>query len=232
MPLSKLVKSANPRNPRRHALKTIETSIADLGYIDAIVYNRATGRILHGHGRIEALKRMHARNEPPPDGIVADGNRWEVPVLVVDVPEARETMALYALNRSSELGEWDAQALDALLRELANADTDWHYLLDSLQCDLDALLSTQDAPPPALPEPAEVKPILGKSYDDKLADYEASDTRQVILTYPPKTYERVIACLQLARARYGVDTNAEAVLALLEDQFGAEVETNDGYPDA
>ena len=78
MPLGSLEPAK--RNPKQHSSE-IGTSIGRFGYVEPIVLDERTGRIVAGHGRREALLAMRKRGEAPPAGIRAEGDEWLVPVL-------------------------------------------------------------------------------------------------------------------------------------------------------
>lgn len=81
LPLSEL--RAWPRNPKAHNIQAIHDSFQRFGFVSAIIIDEKTGRIVAGHGRLEALLAMAKRGEQPPNRIQvrhAD-NEWLVPVI-------------------------------------------------------------------------------------------------------------------------------------------------------
>jgi len=62
------------RNPRFHDLERIRTSIRRFGFVAPLLVNEATGKLLAGHGRVQALLGMIDGGEDPPDGIVPDAS--------------------------------------------------------------------------------------------------------------------------------------------------------------
>lgn len=142
MPLGELV--ADPANPKRHDVSGLRSSYARHGYIEPVVIDERTGRLISGHGRVESLSAAHAAGEAPPDGVRVDGDMWLVPVnrgwSSSDDAEARA--ALVALNRYVEIGGWDEHALADILSGLRDADpagglvgtgTDEEYLVGLLR---------------------------------------------------------------------------------------------------
>ena len=93
----------HPRNPRVGDLAAISESISKNGFYGAIVAQRSTGYILAGNHRWLAAKKS---------GLT------EVPVLWIDVDDRAAVKILLADNRTSDLGEYDDEALVGLLREL------------------------------------------------------------------------------------------------------------------
>lgn len=122
MPLGDL--TADPANPKRHDVSGLRSSYARHGYIEPVVIDERTGRLISGHGRVESLSAAHAAGEAPPDGVRVDGDVWLVPVnrgwSSSDDAEARA--ALVALNRYVEIGGWDERALADILSGLRDAD--------------------------------------------------------------------------------------------------------------
>ncbi len=117
MPIGQL--QAAPRNPKRHSAE-ISTSIGRFGYVEPIVLDERTGRIVAGHGRREALVAMRDRGEAPPAGIRAEGGEWFVPVLRgwASRSDVEAEAYLLASNKLTEAGGWDNEALAELLRDL------------------------------------------------------------------------------------------------------------------
>lgn len=54
------------RNPKRHAGDAIQASIGKFGYVEPIVLDERTGRLVAGHGRLEALLAERDSGKPPP----------------------------------------------------------------------------------------------------------------------------------------------------------------------
>lgn len=67
-------------NPKRHATGQVQGSIGRFGLAAPPVLDDRTGRLVAGHGRIEALRAMRDAGQNPPDGIRADGDMWLIPV--------------------------------------------------------------------------------------------------------------------------------------------------------
>jgi hypothetical protein len=68
-------------NPKGHDEELIAESITRFGYIEPIVMDERTGRLVSGHGRARELRARQADGTELPDGIMAaaDGS-WLVPV--------------------------------------------------------------------------------------------------------------------------------------------------------
>lgn len=112
----------NPRNPKAHDLELIDASVGRFGYVEPIVVDGRTGKIISGHGRMETLSAMELRGDDPPDGVmVEEMGGWAVPVVVgwASRSDREAEAALVALNRAGEVGGWEDAALVELLSDLA-----------------------------------------------------------------------------------------------------------------
>lgn len=129
---------AHPMNHRRHPVKqreALRASLNDLGWISPVIVNRLSGHVLDGHARIEEALTKGC----------------QVPVAYVELEPAKEAEALAIFDRITDLAEIDAEALDALLREVATGETAIQELLSDLATE--AGLTPTDWLPQGLPEP-------------------------------------------------------------------------------
>lgn len=91
-------KDLQPGDPEYEKLKK---SILEFDYVEPIIWNQRTGRVVGGHQRLKVLQELG----------------WtEVEVSVVDLPEDKEKALNLALNKIS--GDWDLPRLKDLLEEL------------------------------------------------------------------------------------------------------------------
>ena len=119
-PLDEPLKAVRPDNPKLHDLRALDASYDRFGYVTPVVINDADGRLLEGHGRLEALAKLRASGGRPPDGIRTgpDGS-WLVPVVRgANLSEQQAAAFLVAANRITELGGWDDELLAAQLSRL------------------------------------------------------------------------------------------------------------------
>jgi DNA modification methylase len=110
------------RNPKRHD-PSIAASLERFGVADSIgVIDERTGRLLGGHGRVEALRAMKANGKPAPVGVEVKGDAWIVPVLLgwSSKDDAEGEAALVAMNETSRAGGWNAGGLTELLKDLGS----------------------------------------------------------------------------------------------------------------
>jgi hypothetical protein len=103
----------NPREIDEQALAGLISSIDRFGYVEPIVWNEKTKRIVGGHQRLQVLKLKGVK---------------KAQVVVVDMDDAEELAANLTLNNPEIEGEWDDPVND-LLKQLKGADED---LYDSL----------------------------------------------------------------------------------------------------
>lgn len=154
---------ATPGNPKDHDIPGIARSIATLGYAEPILEDGRTGRVIAGHGRIEAL--THLRDHPnilaearaladdptqgPPRGIKEGPNgEWMMPVVKgwESANDDEATTYLIASNRWVEMGGWDNTALTSLLASLNNHGGGLMEVAGYTPEDLDRLISAQAIP--------------------------------------------------------------------------------------
>ena len=100
-------KDLKPGDPEYEKLKR---SIEQFGYVEPVIWNEKTGRVVGGHQRLKVLTDM---------GIT------EVDVVVVDVVDMdteKEKALNIALNKIS--GEWDTEKLALVIADLQGTDFD------------------------------------------------------------------------------------------------------------
>lgn len=112
-----------PRNVKAHDLGAIISSVERFGFADAVVVDGRTGRLVSGHGRVEALLAMKRDGRPAPEGVQVKGDEWLVPVQTgwASRDDAEAEAFLVAANRLVELGGWDEANLAAVLGDLAKS---------------------------------------------------------------------------------------------------------------
>lgn len=119
MDVSKLTPA--PRNPKLHDIDGIRASMTELGYIEPVILDERTGKLISGHGRVETLTAAREAGLEPPDGIIVTPRGvWQVPVVRGwgSLDDASAETALVALNRYVERGGWDNEALTTILADL------------------------------------------------------------------------------------------------------------------
>ena len=100
----------NPRKdlkPGDAEYDKLKRSIEQFGYVEPVIWNKTTGRIVGGHQRLKVLIDM---------GIT------EVECVVVELTETKEKALNVALNKIS--GDWDKDKLALLIADLQGSDFD------------------------------------------------------------------------------------------------------------
>ena len=100
----------NPRKdlkPGDVEYEKLKRSISEFGYVEPVIWNKVTGRVVGGHQRLKVLMDM---------GIT------EVECVVVELSEEKEKALNIALNKIS--GEWDKDKLALLITDLQGTDFD------------------------------------------------------------------------------------------------------------
>lgn len=114
---------ANPLNWRVHPLhqqEKLEGVLSEIGWIQRVIVNRATGHVIDGHARV---------------GLAISRGEPLVPVLYVDLTLEEERLVLATLDPIGALAGTDRQVLDALLAEVSSPDGAVQRLLDDLARD-------------------------------------------------------------------------------------------------
>ncbi len=94
----------NPRvklEPGTEGYEKIKRSLAEFGLVEPLVFNERTGHLVGGHQRYQIMQDLGHK-------------KAEVSIVSLDL-NAEKTLNI-ALNKAQ--GEWDAEALDGLLKEL------------------------------------------------------------------------------------------------------------------
>jgi hypothetical protein len=146
VPLSDLRRAT--RNPKAHSLPDIARSIGRFGVVDLPVVDERTGRLVAGHGRLEALEAAKAAGEQPPDGIEARDGAWLVPVVRgwSSRSDADAEAAGVALNHLTELGGWDTDAQVEMFLDHRDDDS-WLVGTGYTSLDVNELLAPRGQPP-------------------------------------------------------------------------------------
>jgi DNA modification methylase len=100
----------NPRKnlkPGDKEYDKLKRSLTEFGYVEPVIYNETTGRVVGGHQRLKVL---------------ADLGYTDVDCVVVELDATREKALNIALNKIS--GEWDETKLALLIADLDASDFD------------------------------------------------------------------------------------------------------------
>lgn len=100
----------NPRKdlkPGDADYEKLKRSLVEFGYVEPVIWNKTTGRVVGGHQRLKVLLDM---------GIT------EVECVVIEMDEEKEKALNIALNKIS--GDWDKDKLALLIADLQGVDFD------------------------------------------------------------------------------------------------------------
>jgi DNA modification methylase len=111
------------KNPKKHAERDLDLSVGRFGYTEPVLMDERTGRLVAGHGRVEALRRLQAKGDLPPEGVVDRGGKWLVPVVRGWSSRSDQEAEAYLLasNQLTVAGGWDNNSLVDMLGELEAA---------------------------------------------------------------------------------------------------------------
>jgi hypothetical protein len=118
-------------NPKGHDTARIRHSISEHGFVEPIVMDERTGRLVAGHGRLDDLIARRAAagktgkaKGGPPDGILLEGSTWLVPVIRgwASRDDAHAEAYLLASNQLTIAGGWDPAGLADSLQRLTVLD--------------------------------------------------------------------------------------------------------------
>lgn len=111
MPINDLEPAAyNPRKdlkPGDPEFEKLKRSLTEFGYVEPVIYNHTTGRVVGGHQRLKVLAAL---------------GYTDVDCVVVELDETREKALNIALNKIS--GDWDESKLALLIADLYASDFD------------------------------------------------------------------------------------------------------------
>ena len=111
LPVDKLVPADyNPRKdlkPGDPEYEKLKRSIMEFGYLEPVIWNKATGHVVGGHQRLKVL---------------IDTGTTDVECVVVEMGEEKEKALNVALNKIN--GEWDKEKLSLLITDLQGVDFD------------------------------------------------------------------------------------------------------------
>lgn len=144
-----------PRNPKLHQVERIRRSMAHYGVVEPPVLDERTGRLVAGHGRIQALSEARSVGLDPPEGVrLGSQGEWLVPVIRGwrSSDDAEAAAYLVTSNELTITPGWNEEGLAELLadmdRELADIAG---FDFDRLSALLPPEASTAD--PDVVPEP-------------------------------------------------------------------------------
>lgn len=196
-------------NPKNHNEAGLDASIDEFGYVDPIVIDGRTGKMVSGHGRMESLRRRRDTGGAPPDGIVVvNDTDWLVPVVRGWSSENDDQAAafLIAANRLVEAGGWNDPELLAMLDgmqiELLDVTGFDTADLDDLRYRLLGTVGEEHR---------------GMSPGERAEEYAAAGIKSIILPFPADRCDEVAKMMGRLRSLYVLDSNSALVEKLVEE---------------
>jgi uncharacterized protein with ACT and thioredoxin-like domain len=111
----------NPKNWRTHPKlqeKALEGALEDIGWIQDVIVNERTGKLLDGHLRVELAKKR---------------GEHKIPVVMVDLSEEEEELALITLDPITAMAEADKDMLNDLIERCKTDNEKVKGLLQSIR---------------------------------------------------------------------------------------------------
>ena len=107
------------RNPKLHS-PDIEESYEKYGYVDPVIIDEGSGKLVAGHGRVERLEIMQEEGKGPPERIKMDSTgAWLVPVIRGVTFESQDQAEEYGVTSNALViaGGFNEAELEALIEE-------------------------------------------------------------------------------------------------------------------
>jgi ParB-like nuclease domain len=197
-----------PKNPKAHDIPSLRKAIRRFGFNAPLLIDEKSGKLVAGHGRLEALQAMAKDGESPPARIMTSDDGWMVPVVLgVSFKNEKEAQAyLLADNRMTELGGWNDEELARMLKEI--------------QEDGDAALEgvgwTNDQVIDMLRSGYDVATMGPKPADQFEKTFGEGEIKQIVLYFGSEDYAAVMGRLAKVIEESKAQNNTEAFLALLD----------------
>jgi hypothetical protein len=140
-----------PSNPKAHDHATLGESFERFGFIDPIILDEGTGKIVAGHGRRERLLQMHREGLPAPGRVRVSDGEWLVPVLrgIRFTSEHEAEAYLLANNQIVMKGGYVEGALAEMLQRHGENLAGLGWNPDEVGDLVARIASMSETPPPA-----------------------------------------------------------------------------------
>lgn len=197
-----------PNNPRISDIQPLIDSLKNNGQYKPIVVQKSTNQIIAGNHIWQAAKQL---------------NWTMIDIVYADVDDDQAKKIVVADNRYSDLGSYDTQKLLDLLSEIDIQGSGYSSE------DVDDLLAELDE---SMPEIAtdEEKHYEGIATKPTLAEraqrYAERTIRLLMAEYPNHEYVWLQDKLTGLRDKYSVESNAEAILKVIEEVTGEKAPTS------
>ena len=220
---------AAERNVKTHDIQAIQASIRRFGFGAPLVIDDRTSRLVGGHGRVYALREMRDAGEPAPRGVrlIKKGKRWKVPVFAWTSADDDEADAFaIALNRVQDAGGYDLAGLEQLAGYLGAVGLEGTGFTEA---EIDSLIragkvvsdgaTSTDRDQLKDPAPPGQEPKGDDSSAHQGGNSEDLEVRTIALEGDETWHSRITALLARARTDHALDTNTEALEAVLAGRY-------------
>lgn len=197
------------RNYKEHDIDQISESFKRFGFVNPIIVDEKSGKIVAGHGRIDALRELKESGEEAPGNIKIKDDEWLVPVVrgVYFKDEGEGEAYLITDNRTVEIGGKNEELLAEMLRDLANSEKDNPLQGTGYdQQDIDFMIQQAN--------PSEEENI-GKLPTEIYETYAGGSIKQIVLYFDAEEYEKVLERLEVIMDEEGLDSHTEVFLKML-----------------
>lgn len=201
-----------PRNPKAHDEQAISDSIRTSGFIDPLVVDEKSGRMVAGHGRLSAVEKMWEAGEKAPEGIMVKAGKWYLPVLRGKSfkDERAAEKYLLAANRTVELGGWDNKDLARILSKYKDDTSLIGTGFTSAEVVKFLALAKGDK--------------IGLNTDERKEVFDNATIKQIVLYFPSAQFEKVIERLnKIMEEREDLNSHSAVFVEMLDRWDGAAV---------
>lgn len=195
-----------PSNPKKHDIHGITAAIERFGFVDPIVIDEKSGKMVAGHGRLESLIGMKNRKKPVPKRVLEKDGEWYAPVLRGhDFENEEEAEAfLVADNRLVEIGGWNRELENVILRKHLNENEQQLAAMGWAKHRMEQQLKPKKYVPPDQ-----------QNVGSKTASFVKSEVRQIVLSLKSDDYVSVDSQLKDLIEKQKLSNSAEALFFLL-----------------
>lgn len=210
-----------PRNPKQHDIPTLVSVIQTHGFIAPCIQDERTGKLVAGHGRLEALMKMRSDKLAVPKRIsLRKDGMWLLPVVrgVSFATEREAENYLLSDNRVVELGGWDVKELASVFD-----DRPLEQLLGLGWSEKEITRILAEASPS--------EAARDETPSDKLDNFNAGVIKQVVLYFKAKEFNNIIDRLAAVMQREDVANHTDAFVCLLQYYEKQALRKNDHAKD-
>lgn len=192
----------DPSNARQHGptnTSAVRASIRQWGFVEPLVVQRSSNQVIGGNLRLQVAREMGTHT---------------VPVVYVDLNKKEAAALGIALNRTSELAEWNYETLSEILQGFKEDSLDDLLAASGWSDDdLSNLINAQWNPPEGTGSPDEHSRNESSSGDPK----EREGVGEV--TFSPQQWDVVCRALSLAKDNVGESLSSAEGLVVICDAY-------------